>query len=133
MKDPRLKGWRIFDDMSPYAELVGPVYVKEEGGERRMAFVVEPKHCNRAGFAHGGALMGFADIGLSYISEDPGQPTASVTFTYEFAAPAKVGDLVECRGEVIRKTRSLIFCRGQLTVGDKIVVNCSTVEKIPGK
>jgi len=133
MNDPRLEGWQIFGDMSPYAALVGPVYFKETNGERRMAFIVEKQHCNRAGFAHGGALMGFADIGLSYISEDPGQPTASVTFTYEFAAPARLGDMVECKGEVIRKTRSLIFCHGQLVVGDKVIVNCSTVEKIPGK
>ena len=133
MSDPKLKGWKLYGDMSPYAELVGTVYIKEGGGERRMSFLVEKKHCNRAGFAHGGMLMSFADIALSYISEDPGQPTTSVTFTFEFAAPAKVGDLVECRGEVIRKTRSLIFTHGQLLVGDKVIVNCSTVEKIPGK
>ena len=133
MSDPRLQGWQLYGDMSPYAELVGPVYVKETDGERRMAFIVEPKHCNRAGFAHGGMLMSFADVALSYISEDPAQPTASVTFTFEFAAPAKAGDLVECRGDVVRKTRSLIFAHGQLLVGDRVIVNCSTVEKIPGK
>ena len=133
MNDPKLKGWRLYTEMSPYASLIGPVYIKETGGEKRCAFLVEEKHCNRAGFAHGGMLMSFADVALSHISEDPGQPTASITFTFEFAAPAKAGDLVECRGDVVRKTRSLIFAHGQLLVGDRVIVNCSTVEKIPGK
>ncbi len=133
MSDPRLNGWQVYTDLSEYARLVGPVYFKEENGQKFMAFIVEKKHCNRAGFAHGGALMGFADIGLSYVSEEPGKPTASVTFTYEFARPAKLGDMVICRGEVIRQTRSLIFCHGQLVVDGTVIVNCSTVEKIPGK
>ena len=117
-----------------FGRQIGPLF--EQGadpGEACLGFRVEEHHTNGLGNCHGGMLMSFADIGLSYISEDPGQPTASVTFTFEFAAPAKIGDLVECRGEVIRKTRSLIFAHGRLLVGDKVIVNCSTVEKIPGK
>jgi acyl-coenzyme A thioesterase PaaI-like protein len=56
-------------------------------------------------------------------------PTVSMTF--DFVAPAKVGDWVEGRCEVVRQTRSLLFTSIYLTVGEEKILRASQVAKIP--
>jgi acyl-coenzyme A thioesterase PaaI-like protein len=56
-------------------------------------------------------------------------PTVSMTF--DFVAPAKVGDWVEGRAEVVRQTRSLLFTNIYLTVGEEKFLRASQIAKIP--
>ena len=56
-------------------------------------------------------------------------PTVSMTF--DFVAPALVGDWVEGRAEVVRQTRSLLFTNISLTVGDEKILRASQIAKIP--
>jgi acyl-coenzyme A thioesterase PaaI-like protein len=51
--------------------------------------------------------------------------------TFDFVAPAKVGDWVEGRCEVVRQTRSLLFTHIYLTVGEDKILRASQVAKIP--
>ena len=54
----------------------------------------------------------------------------TITVNCEFVAPVRLGDWVECRGEVTKLTRSLAFVRGAMTVDGETVMTCSTV---PGR
>jgi acyl-coenzyme A thioesterase PaaI-like protein len=56
-------------------------------------------------------------------------PTVSMTF--DFVAPARVGDWVEGRAEVVRQTRSLLFTNIYLTVGEEKFLRASQIAKIP--
>ena len=56
-------------------------------------------------------------------------PTVSMTF--DFVAPARVGDWVEGRAEVVRQTRSLLFTNISLTVGEERILRASQIAKIP--
>jgi uncharacterized protein (TIGR00369 family) len=124
------EGYRIEEPISPFAEHVGPILVRQVDGEWRCAFVAERRHCNRQGAVHGGMLMTFADVALAHIGRKAyAEESVSVSFSFEFLAPARLGDLVEARAEILRRTGSLNFVRGQLLVGDTVIVNCSTVEK----
>ena len=67
----------------------------------------------------GGTLVGVAKF----------LPTVSMTF--DFVAPAKVGDWVEGRAEVVRQTRSLLFTNIYLTVGEEKFLRASQIAKIP--
>lgn len=130
MTKPVPPGYRIAETTSAFSRHVGPIYVREVAGERRYAFVADQRHCNSHGDVHGGMLMSFADIALARITDsDAGEPSVSVSFSFEFLAPGRLGDLIEARAEVMRRTKSLNFVRGQLFVGDTVIVNCSTVEK----
>jgi hypothetical protein len=42
-------------------------------------------------------------------------------------APAFAGDLVTCRPEMVRKTREIVFMRGDFRVGDRIVFTATAV------
>ena len=68
---------------------------------------------------HGGTLVGLRKF----------LPTVSMTF--DFVAPAEVGDWVEGRAEVVRQTRSLLFTNIYLTVGEEKFLRASQIAKIP--
>jgi acyl-coenzyme A thioesterase PaaI-like protein len=90
--------------------------------------------CNPAGGLHGGMMMTIADLvggmgagTLAGIRKF--LPTVSMTF--DFVAPARVGDWVEGRAELVRVTRSLLFSSIYLTVGETKILRASSICKIP--
>ena len=90
--------------------------------------------CNPAGGLHGGMMMTVADLvgtmgGGTLVGLRKFLPTVSMTF--DFVAPAKVGDWVEGRAEVVRQTRSLLFTNIYLTVGEEKFLRASQIGKIP--
>ncbi|SKA31918.1 uncharacterized domain 1-containing protein [Enhydrobacter aerosaccus] len=117
---------------------VGPLYAKrgEKGtaDEFVLGFRVRPHMCNPAGGLHGGMMMTVADlVGTMGAGTLAGirkfLPTVNMTF--DFVAPAKVGDWVEGRAELVRVTRSLIFSTIYLTVGEEKILRASAIAKIP--
>ena len=125
-------GWMTWPDTDPFETLVGPYYFRRlaEGGYE-CATVLQTRHHNGHGVAHGGALMTFADFALFALSRDhlQGLPGVTASFNGEFIGPAKAGDTVICRGEVLRSGKSLIFTRGILSVEGEPVFAFSGVIK----
>ena len=75
--------------------------------------------------------MTFADYCLFVIARDDLQDSRSVTaqFNGDFVGAVPVGSLVECRGEVVKATRSMVFVRGLITTGGEPVMNFSAIIK----
>lgn len=124
-------GYRTYDYLDRFEDLVGPLGYKIENGAIRFAFRVEPRHCNTQSTLHGGMLMTFADYALclAAVWDQPGEKCVTVSLNGEFMAPGKLGDLVESTAEVVRRTGSLAFVRGQVAVGDLTLVNYSGIVK----
>jgi uncharacterized protein (TIGR00369 family) len=117
---------------------IGTLYAKRgdkgTADEFVLGFRVHQHMCNPAGGLHGGMMMTVADLvgtmgGGTLVGLRKFLPTVSMTF--DFVAPAKVGDWVEGRCEVVRQTRSLLFTSIYLTVGEQKIVRASQVAKIP--
>lgn len=117
---------------------VGTLYAKRgEKGTRDefvMGFRVHPHNCNPAGGLHGGMMMTVADLvgtmgGGTLAGIRKFLPTVSMSC--DFVAPARVGDWVEGRAELVRATRSLLFTNIYLTVGDEKILRASSIAKIP--
>ena len=117
---------------------VGNLYVKRgDKGTRDelvMGFRVHQHMCNPAGGLHGGMMMTVADLvgamgGGTLAGLRKFLPTVNMTF--DFVAPAKVGDWVEGRAELVRATRSLLFTNIYLTVGEAKILRASSICKIP--
>jgi hypothetical protein len=95
---------------------VGNIYCKRGPKGTREEFVlgfrVHQHMCNPVGGLHGGMMM-------------------MVSMTCDFVAPARRGDWVEGRPELVRQTRSLLFTNIYLTVGEEKILRASAIAKIP--
>ena len=129
---PVPEGYRLFEYIDPFEELVGPLCFKEDAdGRLRFAFEAAPHHANTSGQIHGGMLMTFADFALCMAATHglPGERCVTVSLSCEFTAAGQVGDFVESTAEVVRRARSLTFVRGLITAGDRTLLSYSAIVK----
>ncbi|MDZ7686169.1 MAG: PaaI family thioesterase [Gammaproteobacteria bacterium] len=115
----------------PAEDYIGPFYHGRDERGPLYAFEAGETHCNAHGIVHGGVLMTFADYALCMAATDgyEGESCVTVSFTSEFVAAASIGAVVTCRTHVTRKTRSMGFVRGEVYVGDDVVMTCGAVVK----
>jgi uncharacterized protein (TIGR00369 family) len=121
--------------IDPFEIHVGPAFCRGEKGARRYAFRPEQHHCNLRGVVHGGMLMTLADMTLGQAVWDATDNAPSVTLNMQtqFLKPANAGDWIEVVPELTRRTRSMVFMRGDFTVNDEIVMTVQSVWKLLGR
>ena len=131
IEDGPMKGYIWHPEFDPFEHHIGPLgYKKLEDGRYTCAFYAEKKHLNGGDFLHGGMLMGFADFCLFALAGDTLQgPAVTLSFNADFTAAVGAGRLIECEGEVVRNTRSIVFVRGIIRSGDIPLLNFSGVVK----
>lgn len=132
--DPAAAGWEPYRDEG-FIGLVGPFWTRRAGDRHLYAFLAEPKHHNRRGVVQGGMLMTFADraMGMTCWHANERQPQATVQLDVQFIDAVRVGEFVEARCKVVRRTRALVFMSGELVVGTRVVATASGVWKTLGK
>jgi acyl-coenzyme A thioesterase PaaI-like protein len=134
--DPAAAGWEHYD-ADGFIGLVGPFWQRpaDHGDGYRYAFMAEPKHHNRRGVVQGGMLMTFADrsMGMTCWYANERQPQTTVQLDVHFVDAVEIGEFVEARCTVVRRTRALVFMAGELVVGDRIVATAKGVWKTLGK
>ena len=126
------EGWMTWKSEAFEHDTAGPFYFRTDERGDVAAFRVQAKHMNQGAVVHGGCLMTFADFSLFAIAQEvfkEGEYGLTVAFTSEFLSGAKLGQLVEARGEVLREGGSLIFVRGVLTADRKPCLNYSATLK----
>jgi uncharacterized protein (TIGR00369 family) len=131
------EGYKSLSGISPAEDHIGPFYYKKSEQGLRLGFRAVPHNCNGIDSVHGGVLMAFADyavtmLALSGVKEN----CTSISFSSDFIAAAHLGDWVEARGEVVRRTGSMTFVSGQLFSGDTVVLTFQSVVrrlKMPGQ
>jgi len=129
--DPSQDGWTP-RALPGFAGLVGPLWTRREGDGWAYAILVEDRHANPAGLAHGGLVSTLADHALSVIAWEANarRPCITVALDVRFLAPARPGDLLIARGRVVRQTGSLSFLEGRVTVGDTEVATASAIMSV---
>jgi uncharacterized protein (TIGR00369 family) len=112
-------------------DFIGPFFFFMEGEHPRTAFRVREQHCNAHDSVHGGVLMTFADYTLCMgANGGANESVITVSLNSEFTAPAFKGDLIEGRGQVMRRGKSMVFVRCELVANDQIVLVASAVIKL---
>ena len=124
-------GFQLYGYEDPYEDYVGPFGFRAVDGKISFAFQSDSRHRNTGETIHGGMLMSFADyvLCLSAIWEQPNEKCVTVSCNCEFVAAGRPGDLIEATGEVVRRTRSLTFGRGQIFTGDRVLLTFSGIVK----
>ena len=131
--NPAAAGWEPYRDEG-FVGLVGPFWSRPWGDGYRYAFLAEPKHHNRRGVVQGGMLMTFADrsMGMTCWYANGQVPQATVQLDVHFIDAVQIGEFVEAKCEVVRRTRALIFMQGELVVGERVVATAKGIWKALG-
>jgi uncharacterized protein (TIGR00369 family) len=102
-----------------FMALNGPLYARLHGERLQLGFRVEARHTNPLNICHGGMLATFADMLLPCVAiYQPGSerrflPTISLQVDY--LAQAVLGAWVQGEGDVLRRTRNMVFVQGLVT------------------
>ena len=130
---PPPEGWEE-RSFAGFPALVGPILARREGEAWAYGLRIGPQHLNLRDAVHGGLFATLADhaLGLTIWESLGRRPCATIQLNVQFVAAGKLGDFVEARAEVIRVTRSVVFVRGELRVGPRVVAMADGVWKILG-
>lgn len=129
-------GYRAMTLTDPFEAWVGPIFEATGAtGERRFAFVLDDRHANLRGVAHGGMLMTFADavLGSAAWAASGGKVCVTLSQETNFLRAVRVGDLVECTPRVVHGGRAVICVEAVLSVGGTPVLTARSLWKILGE
>ncbi|MEM7059482.1 MAG: PaaI family thioesterase [Pseudomonadota bacterium] len=128
---PPLLGYTIYDPDDPFETYTGPFWWSRlDDGTDHVILRAAERHCNTHGIVHGGLLMTMIDLALVATAKtEPDDRFVTVSLNSEFVASGRKGDLIEARGTLTRRGRSLSFVQGQVTSGDRVLLTASAVMK----
>lgn len=115
-----------------FSAAIGPTWMKGEPGARIVALLAHEGIVNDYGVViHGGALMTFADIALGVGAADAitGQSYVTLQLQYQFAGGVRLGSLVTCEPELVRRTSQLAFLRGLVKADGETVGSAEGIFK----
>jgi uncharacterized protein (TIGR00369 family) len=133
---PPLPGFVPTPLIDPFEIYVGPIFDRRaDKSPREYAIRTDARHMNRRGVMHGGMCMTLADMTLGQAVWDATDKAPSVTLNMQthFLKPVVEGDVVRVVPQLIRRTRALVFMRGDFTVEGEIVFAVSSVWKLLGR
>ena len=123
-----------FGQLDTFIGLVGPIYYRNLGDRTETKLLLERRHVNPMGSAHGGLLMTLMDITLGSTagaSVGFGGVYPTVQLSCSFMAAAMMGEELRGEAEVQRMTKTLAFVNGRLMVGERIIMTASSVFRNP--
>jgi uncharacterized protein (TIGR00369 family) len=125
------RGFGRIPGLSPFNELVGPLYRRRRrGAELSVGLRIEKKHTNSRGICHGGLLATLADLSLGYAMHEKAEgKTAYVTahLSIDYAGAAHLGDWIESAVEIQRVGARLAFANCYLVVEKRRIVRASAI------
>ncbi len=111
------EGFKQLGRPIPAENLIGPFYYRRDGEALEMGFRVEEKNSNGNGACHGGVLSSFADYCATMVAlQGVKESCVTISLHCDYLAPARVGDWVSGRAQVLRRSRSMTFLRGELAI-----------------
>lgn len=129
------EGWRTNMPHDPFEAYVGPLFEREENGERIFGFFADERHLDDQGAVHEGMLMTFADAFLGTAAHKGADGRSCVTLSLQasFLTEAKAGDFIECRTKLERKTRAIMFVSARFSVRGEDVMTATSLWKVLGE
>lgn len=126
------EGWEKLP-IGPFSRTIGQSWAIHRDGRIYVGVLFDDFVANENfGIVHGGAMLTFADIALGYVTgHSIGRDSCvTVQMSYQFAGAVQLGQFCVCEGELVRKTSSLVFSRGIMKVGERIVGAADGVFKV---
>ena len=130
LSEGEFAGWSREVNREGFNGLVGAYYYQaDDPANLKVAFKAGKDHLNGGGTVHGGCLLTLADTSMFIFSLPHLQDGGAVTVQLDaqFLSPGREGEVIVATGEVTRAGRSLVYVRGQLTCGERLIMTYSGV------
>ena len=112
----------------------GGIWFKEVSeSDYRFRATVQDYHLNPGGTTHGGFISSLMDSGMgtsAHRALGPKARAATVSLDVKFIAASRIGDVLQGTAKILRKTRSLVFIHGELSVNNKIIASAEGIWKM---
>jgi len=111
----------------------GPVLGGADADGPVFLFDIAAKHLNLYGRLHGGMMMGLMSMVMGEGARtrtragNSAAKTRPLSLNCDFISAGEPGDRVEGRTIVTRATRSILFMRGSLMVGERLLMTATGV------
>lgn len=127
----REDGWRHLE-ASGFIAHIGPFWVKTDNGTVHMGFLADERHRNRRSIVQGGMLATLADraMGLAVRLNNEGAPQTTIQLDIHYVDAAKIGEFIEARCRVVRRTKHVLFVDADLVAGDRLVATAKGIWKV---
>ncbi|MBT5433348.1 MAG: PaaI family thioesterase [Rhodospirillaceae bacterium] len=116
----------------PYEVHNGQDYRIELGeGRVEVGLLADRRHANEYDWVHGGVMMMLADAALCMNSRwhDPNEGSITVSATNNFVKGAKIGEFLQTRSHVVRRTRQFSFVNCEVVVGERVCMTATGIIK----
>lgn len=114
-----------------FSAALGPTWSIVREGVLTVALQAQEHLGNdNLGIVHGGAMMTFADIALGCavgLANDFRPNFVTSQLSIQLVAAGRVGQLITCNPEIVRKTRSLVFVRGLFEADGKVLASADGI------
>lgn len=123
--------WEVHRD-GGFIDSIGPLMIRRDESGPSFGLQTCDRHVNRHGVVHGGVVMSFIDHALGIYGWEANGRQMQVTMQLgvNFVAAVTIGDFMEARCEVIRQTRSVMFLRATVLVGQNVVATGEGIWKL---
>ena len=126
-----IENYKIDEDPGPFSKNNEFIYYAEKDGIVYKGFKVLEKNSNKAGIAHGGTHIAFADGIMGYTAWKTHKlPCLTAKLSGNYLAPAPLGSWVYGFAEITRATKSIIFMKCNLYINDSLIFNADGIFKI---
>jgi acyl-coenzyme A thioesterase PaaI-like protein len=117
---------------SGFNKHVGPVWQAPDASE--FLFDIRDIHLNGGGSLHGGMAMALADIVMGRVVRNAlgGGRAMTVSLSCDLVGASKLGDRVRGTATITRRTRTIVFISGELSVDGATIVTATGIWKILG-
>ena len=126
-------GWRRLPAVR-FSAALGPTWSIVRDGVLTVALQAQEHLGNdNLGIVHGGAMMTFADMALGCavgLANDFKPNFVTSQLSIQLVSAARVGQLITCKPQVVRKTRSLVFVRGLFEADGKVLASADGIFSI---
>lgn len=128
-------GYSVLDPLSEHIRGIGPLWQRLDGEQLRVALRVQANQINANGSAHGGLIATLADVAISaaILRGSDQLPPSTINLSLDFTAPAQLGQWLEARTDIIRRSRRMAFAQCMISADGVDIVRASAIFKLGGR
>jgi len=113
-----------------------PIYSRRTGKAVQIGLRARAPHANSRGMVHGGLITALADSAMGLSCGEQLEDVAglvTVSLTIDFIAPARLGQWLEIRPQVLRASPGQSFCAATIHADDTLCARASTTSRATRK